>query len=47
MSKYIVVNNLTGFVCFNGHKFRTSKGAARKIKRAGWFGKFMHLRKIL
>lgn len=45
--KYFVKNDITGFVCFRGRRFWTAKGAARKINRAGFFGRMMTLHKIV
>jgi hypothetical protein len=45
--KYFVKNALTGYICFNGRRFWTAKGAARKIQSSGFFGYTMTLHKIV
>jgi len=43
--KYMVVNTLTGFVCFHGRRFWTKKGATRKIGKS-MFGQFQQVAEI-
>lgn len=46
LRKYIVVNTLTGYTAFNGRRFFTAKGAARKIRRFPWQD-LLQLRKFI
>lgn len=45
--KFIVVNTWTGYICFNGRRFWTAKGAARRIQRSGGFSSMMSLREMV
>lgn len=45
--KYIIRNSWTGYWCFNGRRFWTAKGAARKIQKAGAFGSMMELHMLI
>lgn len=46
LRRYVVVNDLTGYLCFKGRRFFTSKGAIRRARR-GLMPQLMTVRKYV